>query len=174
MNKPLFLGVACVCLCACGSPSAVTDTRLVKDTVPEAPMMDLAGYDLPLLLRAPEPQLTGGELPLVRWVEQSGRTEITAGEHFGMGIAEEPADMARLKADLDRDQLVRNTIVREDSTTVVYRSEFPDDPTLVFVHFYQVLHVGGRSFVVQDLDGGRFNEQDVVRMAAALVPKQPV
>ena len=56
---------------------------------------------------------------------------------------------------------------------MVYRSAFPDDPDLVFIHFYQVVRAGDRQFVVQDVDGLRFNEADVRTMRRSIVVKPP-
>jgi hypothetical protein len=81
--------------------------------------------------------------------------------------------MLRLKAQLEADPLQKHTIIQESPELLIYRSTFPDDPSLVFVHFYQVWNVGARSFTAQDLDGPRYNEQDIARMAASLSVKQP-
>ena len=37
----------------------------------------------------------------------------------------------------------------------------------------QLVKAGDRTFVVQDLDGQAFNQQDIERMVAAISPKQP-
>ena len=43
----------------------------------------------------------------------------------------------------------------------------------MFIHFYQVVRAGDRQFVVQDVDGLRFNEADVRTMARSIVVKPP-
>ena len=96
-------------------------------------------HGLPLLLTAPDKELTGGADPSIIWKDETGTLAVGAGEHFGLEIREEPADIPRLKATLDRDLLRRNTVVREEPDLLVWRSEFPDDPSLVFIHFYRVL-----------------------------------
>jgi hypothetical protein len=163
-------------LMACGDgkfdaakAQAAADSARVQAT----PALDLAAYELPLLLTAPDKQLTGGAEPAIHWRDESGQLEITAGDHFGMAIAEEPGDLARLKADLDRDLLKKNTLLTETPDLLIYRSAFPDDPDLVFVHFYRIVRSGDRSFVIQDLDGKPFNQQDIERMVASVGPKQP-
>lgn len=108
---------------------------------------------------------------MVSWKEETGQLIIKAGDHFGLAIIEDVGDVARLKADLDRDLLRKNTILREVPGRIVYKSEFPGDAGLVQIHFYQVLSAGVRTFVVQDLDADTYTEQDVDRMIGCLVPK---
>jgi hypothetical protein len=171
----LLWALPVLALCACGGGNTTTNagTNPVDSTTLSTPAIDLASYDLPLLFTAPDKQLTGGAEPLVRWKEETGQLEITAGDHFGMAITEEPADIPRVKADLERDLLRKNTVLRETPDLIVYRSEFPDDASLVFIHFHRVLSVGERTFTIQDLEGPRFNEQDVDRMLTSLAPKLP-
>ena len=138
-------------------------------------VIDLSKYNLPLLFTAPDKQLTNGVEPNIVWREEVGKLEITAGEHFGLNITEQPADIARLKADLERDQLKTNTLIHEAADLVEYRSQFPDDPSLVFIHFYKVVQAGTRTFIVEDEEMNmRFNEQDVERMMTAITAKDPV
>lgn len=165
-------------LAACGDGKADAAQRMAAqaDSAQAAAQatVDLAQFDVPLLLTPPDKQLTGGAAPTVLWKDEIGKLEVKAGEHFGLTIVEEPGDIARLKADLDRDLLKKNTVLKETPDLLVYKSEFPDDPSLVFVHFYQVMRSGDRSFVVEDVQAGmRFTEQDVERMAAAVGPKLP-
>lgn len=171
-----FFSLPIICLLvACGSgPSEGHSSPTPDSSAAAAPLtIDLAQHDLPFLLSPPDKQLTGGVDPTVQWKEETGRWEIIAGEHFGLALVEEPADMPRRKADLDRDALQQHSVLKDTTGLLVYRSTFPDDPSLVFVHFYQSFTIGGRDFTAQDLDGMRFNEQDIRRMAAALSPKPP-
>lgn len=135
--------------------------------------IDLTPYDAPLLLTPPPQELLGADTVEVRWNEEFGRIEVRAGDHFGLNIAEEPMDVARLKADLERDMLQRHTVLREEPGLLVYRSQFPDEQ-LVLIHFMQAHTVGGRTFTVTDAEGGRYNEADIDRMIASLQVKQPV
>ncbi len=179
MKRALLPAFTALFLYSCGGGStATTDPTSADSTAtPAAPVsgqqVDLAAHDLPLLLTAPDAQLTGGMAPEVVWKDQTGLLEVRAGEHFGLTIIEEPGDIARKKADLDRDLLRKNTILKETPDLLVYRSEFPDDPSLVYIHFHQVVKAGDRSFVVEDIAELRFNEQDVERMVVAITPKQP-
>lgn len=176
--KYLFLPVAAILLGACGDGKAdvARQTQATADSLAagvRAQSIDLSGHDLPLTLTLPDLQVLGVPEPSVVWKDETGKLEVRAGDHFGLWITEEPADVARLKADLDRDLLKKNTVVSESPDLLVYRSEFPDDPGLVFVHFYQVVRSAGRTFVVQDIDGARFNQQDVERMSRALASDHP-
>ncbi|MFT3884405.1 MAG: hypothetical protein QM724_02940 [Flavobacteriales bacterium] len=176
--KPVALSLAVLLLTACGGGAPASDDGtatdpIAVDTLPTAGI-DLARYDLPLLLNAPDKQSTGGAEPSIVWKDEIGKLAVTAGDRFKLTIVEEPGDVARLKADLGRDMLKKNTVLQETPDLVIYKSEFPDDPDLVFIHFYQVVKVGDRSFAVEDAqDGTRFTEQDVQRMAAAITPRQP-
>ncbi len=102
-----------------------------------------------------------------------GQLELHAGERFSILVTEESGDIARLKADLERDQLRTSAIIEEQPDRLIWRSTFPDED-IVFVHFYRVIQVDGRSFVVQDDDRSRFSEADVSRMVAAVRTQQPV
>jgi hypothetical protein len=177
MKKILSLAaVALLCACGDGKKDAADQMAGQNDgAAVAANAIDLAQHQLPLLLTPPDKQYTDGQEPQIVWKEETGKLEVTAGAHFGLQISEEPADIGRLKADLERDLLRKNTILKETPELVVFKSEFPADKDLVFIHFYQIVKAGDRMFVVEDIDAGkRFNEQDVERMADAVSPKQPV
>jgi hypothetical protein len=178
MAKAMTLAcLALLCACGDGKKDAADQMAVQGDSTstPTGAAIDLSRFELPLLLTPPDKQYLDGQEPQIVWKEEIGKLEITAGDHFGLQITEEPADIGRLKADLDRDLLRKSTIIKETPELVIYKSEFPDDSTLVFIHFYQIVKAGDRTFVVEDTDAGkRFNEQDVERMVAAVGPKQPV
>lgn len=173
--RTLIAPLTCSLLLACGQPDGTAGDRTVNDSTSTAaaPAIDLSTHGLPLLLTPPHKQLLGGMDPTIVWKDETGTLEIRAGEHFGLVIREEPADIPRLKAALDRDLLKKNSVLRETPDLLVYRSEFPDDPDLVYLHFYQVVQAGDRSFVIEDVDDKAFNQQDVDRMLAAISTKAP-
>ncbi len=160
-------------LIACGQADThSTDPTSVADTsASSVPVIDLSAYDVPLHFTPPERQLTGGDSATISWKEETGQLIIKAGDHFGLAIIEDAGDVARLKADLDRDLLRKNTILREAPGMIIYKSEFPGDAGLVQIHFYQVISAGERTFVAQDLDAHTYTEQDVDRMIGCLVRK---
>lgn len=164
-------------LVACGGtgdPSAAAGSAASDSIANPAPTpIDLSTHGLPLMLLPPDPLTTGGAAPTIVWKDGPGVLEIKAGDHFGLTIAEEPGDPARLKAGLDRDLLQKHVVLTDTADMVVYRSAFPDDPDLVFIHFYQVIRVGDRQFVVEDADGTRYNEADIRVMQRCLVLKPP-
>ncbi len=166
--------IAVLLLTACGeSQREATPTTLAPDSAATMLSLDLAAQDMPLFVEVGDATTLGVETPTVRWNEEFGRVEVEAGDHFGITIMEDVADIARLKADLERDMLQKHTIIEEAPDRVLYRSQFPDD-ALVFAHFYQVVEVGGRVFVVQDRAEGHFNEADVARMLKAVRTQRPV
>ena len=134
--------------------------------------VDLQPYDLPLTADLGDRSTLGADTVLVEWNEEFGHTTVNAGDRFRLIIREEPGDLARLKADLDRDMLRKNTVIEDGPDRLVYRSQFPDED-LVFIHFTLTLTVGDRSFVVEDDPNGRFNEMDITRMVGAVKPVQP-
>jgi hypothetical protein len=169
---PLLITVGL--LSACGEKAPTADASIgTASMAPAAAPIDLSSHGLPLLLNLPEKQLMGGAEPGIVWKDEIGTLEVRAGDHFGLMIREEPGDIPRLKAALDRDLLKKNTVLKETGDQLLFKSEFPDDPSLVFLHFYQVVTTGDRIFVVQDLDGQTFNQQDIERMLAAISPKPP-
>lgn len=175
MKHPITI-LALVVLAGCGgSAEPASDGTPVPDSASTATLapIDLSSHGLPLLLTPLDEQLADGQEPAIIWKDETGTLEITIGDHFGLVITEEPADIPRLKAALDRDLLRKNTPLRETPELLTYRSEFPDDPSLVFMHFYQVVKAGDRSFVIQDLEGKPYNQQDIDRMMAAISPKPP-
>ena len=165
---PSSLLAAALLMNACGDGKADAAKQMAAaadSAKAAASTVDLGQYQLPLELVMP----SGTPAPSIVWKDVSGQLEIRAGERFGITITEEPGDMARLKGDLDRDQVKKNTILRETPDELVYKSEFPDDSTLVFIHFQRVVKAAGRTFVVQDMDNGTaFTQADVDRMAGSL------
>ncbi len=156
---------------ACGDgKSDAAKLMAAADSARMAASVDLAEYYMPLVLEMP----TGAPAPTLVWKDEIGKLEVRAGGHFAIEISEAPADMERLKADLDRDLLKKNTIVEEKPDLIIYRSEFPDDTTLVFYHFDRSVTADGRIFHIEDADDGTaFTLEDVNKMAAAVHVKSP-
>ncbi len=174
MKRILSLLLLPVLLLACNGGGG-DDATLPTETQQERPVghvINLSAHDLPLLVEI-DHQTLGTDTPEVRWNEEFGKLEVNAGDRFRLTIVEEAGDIERLKASLERDMLRRNTLIEDSPGLVVYRSEFPDD-TIVFVHFYQVVEHGGRTFVIESHDQGRFNEDDIRRMAASVRPVEQV
>lgn len=158
-------------LTSCGgqhenSAAVTVDTTAVVAAVAPT-VLDLSAFDTPLLVELGDMATLGVDSPAVKWNEEFGRLEVNAGDHFGLLITEEPGDLARLKADLDRDMLRKHTVIEEGPDKLVYRSEFPDDAG-TFIHFYRVMQVGDRQFVITDAEERRFNEADVARMVGSI------
>jgi len=171
--KHSLLILSMVLLGACGDGKKdVADGQALADENAQGLIVDLGRYDMPLIVDLGDPATLGVDTPMVKWDEEFGRMEVSGGEHFELTISEEPADMARLKADLERSMLQQNTVLEETPEKIVYKSQFPDDD-LVFIHFQQVVTVGERTFIVRDADQGRFNEADVARMSNAVSSKTP-
>lgn len=173
--KPLFPAtlVAVVLVfnaCGDGKADAAKQIDAVADSIKAASTIDLGQYHMPLAIQMP----MGLPVPTIAWKDEAGKLSVKSGDHFALEIFEAPAEMDRLKADLDRDLLQKNTIVEETPELLVYRSEFPDDTTLVFFHFQRSVTVGSRSFLVQDArDGWAFTQDDVRRMAGSVLPANP-
>lgn len=162
---PLFL----VLLSACGDGKKEAAEQLAgaDSTAVAAHIVDLSRYDVPLELDMGDLATLGVDSVAVKWNEEFGWLEVQAGEHFGITISEEPGDLARVKADLDRSTLQTHEVLSDSTDRLVYRSQFPDE-AIVFHHFYRVVEVNGRPFVVQDGPNGKYNEADVKRMVNAV------
>ncbi|MCC6840921.1 MAG: hypothetical protein IT230_12260 [Flavobacteriales bacterium] len=157
--------------CGDGKADAVKQMAAVADSIKAASTIKLAEHHLPLSVQVP----VGLPAATVLWKDEVGKLSVRAGDHFALEIYEAPADMDRLKADLDRDLLKKNTILEDKPELLIYRSEFPDDSTLVFHHFNRSIAVGDRTFQVEDLrEGEPFSLQDIRRMAAAVQGEKPL
>lgn len=156
--------------CGDGGSDVAKQMAAAADSARIAASVDLGEYQMPLVLEMP----TGAPAPTLMWKDEIGKLSIRAGDHFAIEISEGSADMDRLKADLDRDLLKKNTIVQETPELIIYRSEFPDDTTLVFHHFDRSVTSDGRTFHVEDADdGGAYTLENVEKMAAAIHLKHP-
>lgn len=171
MRSATFFSIALL-LAACGG--GADQTAESGQPAPATSLaVDLTGHDIPFTIELGDAATLGVDSPTVRWNEESGQLTVQAGERFGLLITEEPGDIARLKADLERDQLRTSTIIEEQPDRLVWRSAFPDED-IVFVHFYRIVQADGRTFIVQDDDRGRYSEADVKRMVESVRTKQPV
>ena len=156
--------------CGDGKSDAAKLMTAAADSARAAAFVDLGEYHMPLMLEMP----TGAPAPTLVWKDAAGKLAVNAGDHFAIEISEAPADMERVKADLDRDLLKKNTILQETPELLIYKSEFPDDTTLVFYHFDRWVAADGRSFHVEDADdGSSYTLEDVNKMAAAVQVKTP-
>jgi hypothetical protein len=171
--KNTLLLVPFVLLAACGDgKKEAAEQMAIPESAAPSLVVDLRPYDVPFSLDLGDPATLGADSADVKWNEEFGWVEVHAGDRFAVTISEEPADMARLKADLDRDMLQKHSIIEDGPDVLVYRSKFPD-ADLVFVHFVRAVTVDGRSFLVQDAQGGRFTEADIARMKGSVLVQQP-
>lgn len=172
--KYAILSASLIMLGACGggAPEAGDQATQADTTAVATLVVDLAPHDMPFTLDLGDPATLGADSVAVRFNEEFGWLEVRAGERFALTIAEEPGDLERLKADLERDMLQKHTVIEETPELLVYRSQFPDED-LTFIHFQRIVTVVGRTFVVQDAQGGRFNEADVARMTGSIRTQRP-
>jgi hypothetical protein len=172
--RNLLVVIPSLALLGCGDAPAPSAADQRNDTLTTAASAtDLAQYDLPLQVILPDARALAGAEPTLGWNEEEGWFGARAGDHFSLHITEEPGDMPRLKRDLENDLLRKHTVLTDRPDLLIYRSDFPDDPSLVQVHFYRVMTVGERTFVIESDPEGRFNEADVERMIAAVSAKTP-
>jgi len=165
MKQFLPLGILLLmAACGDGKKEAAELQAAADSTTTASTIVELAPFDVPFAMELGDLATLGVDSAEVKWNEEFGWLEVRAGERFAVTITEEPGDMARLKSDLDRSTLQTHEIITGTPDLLVYRSQFPDED-LVFVHFYRIVQAGGRTFVMQDAQGGRFNEADVNRMS---------
>lgn len=154
---------------ACGTGNSETAMEAANADLPQVAFTDLAEHHMPLLIETP----AGGPEPTLLWKDEIGKLLVRSGDRLAIEIYEAPGDMGRIKADLDRDLLRKHTIVEEEPDLLIYRSEFPDDTTLVFHHFNRSITVGDRVFQVEDAqdDGTAYTLDEVRKMALMVRPK---
>lgn len=169
---PAFV-VLLLASCGDGKKEAAEQMADTTATAAASYVIDLAAHDLPLTVDLGDMTTLGADSASLVWNEEFGHLRVNAGERFAITITEAPGDIARLKADLDRDMLRKHTVIEETPDKLVYRSQYPDED-LVFVHFQQEITVGDRTFVVEDAAEGRFNEADIKRMADAVRVKAAI
>ncbi|MCB0765307.1 MAG: hypothetical protein KDB84_11410 [Flavobacteriales bacterium] len=163
MRSPLLLAPV-LFLLACGDGKKEAAEQLADTANVPAPwVIDLAPYDVPAVVELGDKATLRVDSATVAWNEEFGHLEVSAGDHFAIRITEDRGDMARLKADMERDMLRKHTVTEESPDLLIYRSQFPDED-LVFVHFYRIIRTHDRTFIVEDDPEGRFNEADIQRM----------
>ena len=176
--KHLWMGFALLAWAACGDGKkeateklAEMDRAATSEPASNEYLLDLAPFDLPLSVSMPGSTVPDADSTYggAQWNDDTGQMLVKSGDRFSLTISEAPGDLPRLKAALERDMLRKHTVLEETPQMLIYRQQFPDDD-LVFVHFYQIIVVGGRSFVVESDPQGRFNETDVRRMTQAVRP----
>ena len=164
-----------VLLAACGDGKADAVRQLEEMNATEAAganTVDLARFDLPLVVELPQGATPATSGDAATWDENAGLVRVEVGDRFGLIITEGPGDILRLKAAQERDMLRKYTTIEEAPDLLSYRYQFPDED-LAFVHFYRIIAVGGRTFVVESEPQGRFSEADVAVMAKAIRPVVP-
>lgn len=174
MKRFLFFASAAAVLlissCGDGKADAAKQIAAVADSIKAANTIELAEHHLPLAVEVP----VGLPAATVLWKDEVGKLTVTAGDQFALEIFEGPSGLGRLKADLDRDLLKKNTVVEESPDLIIYRSEFPDDTALVSHHFSQTITVGDRTFQVGDLETGTsYSLEAIRRMATSVRVRQP-
>jgi hypothetical protein len=177
--KYLLLLAVPLALVSCDRASSTASGEDETDTsaaIPEVgdTMVDLAAYDLPLRLSAPDAQAAMGAALVLHPNEERGWLEVDRGEHFMLRISEtEGDDLARLKEDLQRDQLRKATVITERPDLLLYKLEFP--PILRWCS----CTLCGRSASaaanssLESAPETRFNEGDAWRMIGAVSPVAP-
>jgi hypothetical protein len=181
MWKTIIPSLALLSLAACGDGKADAARQLeqareapAEDAPQFAKVLELHGFDMPLSVGLPEvgTPMAGTDSLFAQalWLEEFGHLVVRAGDRFAITIAEEPADVERLKQGMEQDLLRKFTIMEERPGQLIYKAEYPDSPELTFIHFYRVVEADGRTFVVEDMDGGQYNEAEIRFMAAAVQP----
>ena len=173
--RTILCGLVALALIACGDgkADAVNDRESIDAASGRTKVVDLAAYDLPFTVMFPDQRSLTDTVPTLGWNEEQGWFGAKLGERFNLRIIEGPADLGRLKRDLDNDLLRTHTLITDQSDLVIYRSEYPDDPSLVFIHFFQVVAHDGRQFVIESDPEGQFNEADIRQMVEAVKAKIP-
>lgn len=141
MKKLVFIisVIVSIVLVSCGSKK--------EEAAPVAGMMpvDLSSYGVPVVINVPDS--TKGRLEIE---DANGTIKIRVGKTFRLSIFEDIGDLALKKSDVStaEPKKLKRYLV-DEPTTIVYENEITEPE----FHFYTIVKVGEKSFVMEDLDG---------------------
>ncbi|MBS1646582.1 MAG: hypothetical protein JST67_04515 [Bacteroidetes bacterium] len=98
-------------------------------------------------------------------MQSSGEYLIKVGKDFQVSVIESNGDIKQRKADIEADDVNKlKKYFTNDSTTLMWQSGIAD---MSEFHFYQIMHVGNRTYVFEDIKGEPFSEQATQKMLDA-------
>lgn len=149
---------------SCSKPPADTENSTEKNEVRE---FSLAETGLPLLLPIP----TDLDTLAAMWHASTGKAEVDGGEHFNMTLQEMESTISEKKADLELG-IFQVEYLEEDSNHIIYQTTLPDG-TRHYYHFFAILPVGDRKYVVENNQLMDFSLEDIRKMAQTALHIRP-
>ncbi len=109
------------------------------------------------------PDSTIGILDTV--MQSWGAYEIKVGKDFQISVEEGDGDIEMIKSDNANNDVNKwKQYLVQEPTTLVWESAVADMPEF---HFYHIMKVGSRSYIVQDIKGEPFNQKAIEKMLEA-------
>jgi hypothetical protein len=151
----LFAGIL---LSGCGDKKSGEETL-----TPPAGMryLDISRTGMNLYVLTPDDKAGILDTVMQSW----GGYEIKVGKEFQIAVEEGAGDIEMVKSDNagnDVNKLKRYLV--DEPTTLVWESGVAD---LSEFHFYHIIKIGNRSFVIQDIKGEPFSQKAIEKMLDA-------
>lgn len=119
--------------------------------------LDLSSHGMPITIEVPDSTKGTVEVVDQTW----GATEIRVGKYFQISIQETDGDIELKKSDITSDPVVKfKRYVIEEPTAIVWESEVTEPQ----FHFYTLVKSGKSIFVIEDITGDIFNENEIKTM----------
>lgn len=167
MKNPFyFLFSLIILFYGCTGTKESPDDSLVAPGMME---LDLSPYGLNLTMVVPDS--TVGVLEVT--AQSYGDVEIRVGAYFQMKIAP-GGDMSLKKSDLEGDLLFKTTILKEEESLIIFKSDLPDG-SKSYHHFYMIANIGGANYEISDIadSGESFSEPIINKMLDAAKTVKP-
>ena len=150
MKKLVFciVIIASVALVSCGGK---------KESAPVAGMMelDLSSHGVSVIIHVPDS--SKGKLEVE---DASGTIKIRVGKAFRMSIFEDAGDIALKKSDVSSaDPKKLKRFIVDEPTTILYENQITDPE----FHFYTIVKLGEKSYVMEDLDGEEMYTEEAAK-----------
>lgn len=157
MKKILLLlaAPALILMASCGgskTEEAVTIPGMAQNEI------TVSGNKLTIMA----PDSTKGKIEII---EQAwGATEIKVGKDFQISVEESDGDVALMKSDIAGNDVNKfKRYIKDEPTLLFWESEI----TQPEFHFYTIVKVGEKSYVVQNLKDEMFGEKQIEAMIEA-------
>ncbi len=145
-------------LCGCGNK------EIVQDLTPPPGMsyLDISKTGMNIYMLVPDS--TVGILDTV--MQSWGAYDIKVGKDFQISIEENEGDVEMVKSDNANNEVnkLKRYLIQEP-TTLLWESGVADMASEF--HFYHIMKIGTRSYVIQNIKGEPFNQKAIEKMLDA-------
>ena len=129
-----------------------------KETPAAAGMMelDLSSHGVPVIISIPDSSKGKVEVE-----DANGTYKIRVGKSFRMSIFEDAGDISLKKSDISSAEPKKlKRFITDEPTTLFYENQITDPE----FHFYTIVKLGEKSFILEDLDGEEIYTEDDVKI----------